>query len=161
VLRALHALGVDTSKGRHQCRRLAREVEAGNHLPPGTATQAVAGLYRQGKSIRAVAARLGIDWQAARKLLHREGLGVRPQWHRSVFYDRAWEQAGFAGELVRLREARGYSQQRLGKLCGVSGTALGHWKRGMQGPSWDALRRLAQTLGVSLAELGVTWPQPA
>jgi DNA-binding XRE family transcriptional regulator len=161
VLRALHALGVDTSKGRHQRRRLARQVEAGNHLPPGTAPQAVERLYRQGKSLREIAARLGIDWQAARRLVHREGLGMRPRLHRSVFLGRPREQARFAAELLQLREARGYSQERLGRMAGVSKAVIGRCERGVQGPSWDALRRLAQALGVSLGDLGVTWPQPA
>jgi DNA-binding XRE family transcriptional regulator len=161
VLRALHALGIDTSKGLHQRRRLARQVEAANGLAPGTAADAVAGLYREGNSLRAVAARLRIDYQAARRLLHREAGEVRPRLHRSVFHGRPREQAWFAAELLRLREARRWSQKALGRRCAVSGATIGDWERQKEGPSWEALRRLAQALGVSLRELGVTWPPPS
>jgi DNA-binding XRE family transcriptional regulator len=161
VLRALHTLGIDTSKGLHQRRRLARQVEAANGLAPGTGSEAVAGLYRKGNSLRAVAARLGIDYQAARRLLHREVGRVRPRLHRSVFLGREREQAWFAAELLRLREARRWSQKELGRRCAVSGATIGHWERQKEGPSWEAIRRLAQALGVSVRELGVTWPPPS
>ena len=98
--------------------------------------------------------------QAARRLLDREGVTVLPRWHRSVLHGRPREQEAFAATLLRLREARGRSQDALGRRCGVRKTTIGHGERLVEGPSRAAPRQVAGALGVSLEELGVTWSPP-
>ncbi len=57
---------------------------------------------------------------------------------------------------ARIRQARkekGYSQERLAELCGISDTYLGRLERGEKQPSLDTLVRLTECLGVSLTDL--------
>lgn len=161
ILRRFHALGVDTSLGRYQIRRLAHAIEEGQNLPAGTAGLAVASLYRSGLSTYEVADRLGCARQRAWRLLQREGVPLRPRWYRSVFMTpdgRPRSMLRFSARLRELRHARGWTQVYLGKLCGVNYKTIAHWEREKQGPSWRALRRLAKALNVTLVDLAVTWP---
>lgn len=57
---------------------------------------------------------------------------------------------GFAKRLRDLRRAKGYSQTELGKLVGLHYTHIGRYERGTARPSGSALKRLADTLDVSV-----------
>ena len=58
------------------------------------------------------------------------------------------------GERIRdLRKARGWSQERFADICGVHRTYMGHLERGEKNVSFNTLSRLADALGISLAEL--------
>jgi len=57
---------------------------------------------------------------------------------------------GFAKRLRELRHAKGLSQTELGKLVGLHYTHIGRYERGTARPSGNALKRLADTLDVSV-----------
>jgi transcriptional regulator with XRE-family HTH domain len=52
-----------------------------------------------------------------------------------------------------LREAKGWSQERLAEEAGVHRTYLGGIERGLRNPSLRNIAKLARALGVSLARL--------
>ena len=56
---------------------------------------------------------------------------------------------GFAQRLRELRKGRNLSQTELGNLVGVHYTHIGRYERGMCHPTADALKRLADVLGVT------------
>lgn len=56
---------------------------------------------------------------------------------------------GFADRLKALRKQRDLSQVELAQLVGVHHNHIGRYERGESNPSADALRRLADSLGVS------------
>lgn len=56
-------------------------------------------------------------------------------------------------KLRALREAKGMTQQQLGEIALVPQTMLCRIEKGVQEPSIAALRRLADALGVTAAEL--------
>jgi DNA-binding XRE family transcriptional regulator len=155
--RALQARGVDTAKGLYQCRRLAHRIETSNNLPAGAAPRVLAENYAEGQSLRALAEQLGVEWQAAKRALLRDRVTLRPKWHREVFHGQPRERERFAATLLAFREARGWSQQTLGARCGLSRGSIGRIERGLVGPSWATLRRLADAFDVDFAAFGVTW----
>ena len=53
----------------------------------------------------------------------------------------------------QLREERGWTQIELAARLGLHHTAVSKWERGVTLPAPDALLRLADTFGVSVAEL--------
>jgi len=58
------------------------------------------------------------------------------------------------GEAVReLRHAAGISQEELAFLCGMHRTYVGGIERGERNPSFRALLRLAEALGVQASDL--------
>lgn len=59
-----------------------------------------------------------------------------------------------AATLKRLREERHVSQERLAKRAGITVSALSKVECGHNNPSWTTVTRIADALGVSLAELG-------
>src|SRR5581483_4030490 len=85
VSRALRALGVDTSPGAQKRRRVARRTEVAAQLPPGSAYETAARIYRRGAPLRDVAAALGCEKKAAGQFLRRLDETVRPEWCREVF----------------------------------------------------------------------------
>ena len=56
---------------------------------------------------------------------------------------------GFPGRLRALRKQKDLSQSELGELVDLHYTHIGRYERGTSNPSADALRRLADALGVS------------
>lgn len=56
---------------------------------------------------------------------------------------------GFADRLKQLRKQRDLSQAQLAEAVGVHQNHIGRYERGESQPSADALRRLADALGVS------------
>jgi len=56
---------------------------------------------------------------------------------------------GFPERLRQLRKQKDLSQTELGKLVDLHYTHIGRYERGASKPSADALRRLADALGVS------------
>lgn len=52
-----------------------------------------------------------------------------------------------------LRKARGWSQERFADICGVHRTYMGHLERGEKNVSFNTLSRLADSLGITIAEL--------
>jgi DNA-binding XRE family transcriptional regulator len=160
VSQRLQARGVATTKGAYQRRRLGRRIELTNHLRSGTAVQAMADLYCRRLSCRAIAGRLGLEWQAARRLLHHEEVPVRPNWWREVFHGRREARERFAARLLELRASRGWSQRALGLRCRLDHATIGRMERGRAGPSWDTLHRLGVAFGLGLEAFGVTWSPP-
>ena len=57
------------------------------------------------------------------------------------------------GRIRQARKEKGYSQERLAELCGISDTYLGRLERGEKQPSLDTLVRLTECLGVSLTDV--------
>lgn len=60
---------------------------------------------------------------------------------------------GFAQRLRDLRQQRGFKQTELAQLAGVNNGNLSRYERGSAQPSAEVLRRLADSLGVSVAYL--------
>jgi transcriptional regulator with XRE-family HTH domain len=56
--------------------------------------------------------------------------------------------------LRELRESRGRSQESLAHDAGLTVNAFGRIERGQADPAFSSLVRIADALGVSLAELG-------
>lgn len=56
--------------------------------------------------------------------------------------------------LRELRQAENRSQEALAHDAGLTVTSLGRIERASVNPSWTTVRRIADALGVSLAELG-------
>jgi transcriptional regulator with XRE-family HTH domain len=57
-------------------------------------------------------------------------------------------------ELASLREAAGYTQERLAEHLGIAQDTVSSWERGRRAPSPDRRPQLANALGISLARLG-------
>ena len=55
--------------------------------------------------------------------------------------------------MIRLRAARGYSQEALALECGLHRTFIGHVERQARNISIDNVERIALTLGVSVGEM--------
>lgn len=64
-----------------------------------------------------------------------------------------------ANRLYELRKAKGYSQDELADLIGVSRQAVSKWERGESSPDTDNLISLAKLYGVSIDELLDYQPQ--
>jgi transcriptional regulator with XRE-family HTH domain len=59
------------------------------------------------------------------------------------------EKNEFSQRIRELRRQRNLSQAELGKIVGLHVTHIGRYERGTSRPSADALKRLAETLGVT------------
>ena len=59
----------------------------------------------------------------------------------------------FAANLWRERKARGLSQGALAQLAGLDRTYVGSVERGQRNVSIDNVERLAEALGIELADL--------
>jgi hypothetical protein len=156
VSRALRALGVDTSAGAHKRRRVARRAEAAAQLPPGSAYETAAQIYRKGAALRDVAATLGCEKKAAGQFIRRLDEAVRPEWCREVFRypdGRHRDVTPFARTLRALRHARGWIQARMGEECGLSLQCIGRLERAEVGDARQAGRRA----GPQPRRAGVTW----
>lgn len=56
---------------------------------------------------------------------------------------------GFSGRLKQLREGKNLSQAELAELVGIHHMHMSRYERGLARPSADALKRLADALGVT------------
>jgi transcriptional regulator with XRE-family HTH domain len=56
--------------------------------------------------------------------------------------------------LARLRDQRGWSQEELAHKAGLTTSAYNRIESGSAAPGWSTVRRLAEALGVSMADLG-------
>ena len=129
-------------------------------MPAGSAYETAARIYRQGATLRTVAAALGCEKKAAGQFLRRLDEAVRPEWCREVFRHpdgRHMDVTPFAETLRALRLSRGWSQVRLAEECGLCQQCISKLERADQGPKWETLDKLAEGLDVSREELGVTW----
>lgn len=59
----------------------------------------------------------------------------------------------FSGRLKRLREEKNLTQTELSKRSGIHNVNLSRYERGLQQPTADALRKLAEALEVSIGHL--------
>lgn len=59
----------------------------------------------------------------------------------------------FPERLRRLRKAKGYTQEELGRLADVHNVNLSRYERGLSNPSSVVLKKLAEALGVSVGHL--------
>jgi transcriptional regulator with XRE-family HTH domain len=65
-------------------------------------------------------------------------------------------QVGLGRAVRQLREKRGFTQEALAHEAGVTTGTLSMIERGHSNPAWGTARRIAEALGVSLAELART-----
>jgi transcriptional regulator with XRE-family HTH domain len=56
--------------------------------------------------------------------------------------------------LAQLRSERGWSQEQLAHEAGLTTSAYNRIESGSAAPGWSTVRRLAEALGVSMADLG-------
>lgn len=56
--------------------------------------------------------------------------------------------------LVELRKKRGWTQEELAHAAGLTTSAYNRIESGSAAPGWSTVRRLAEALGVSMADLG-------
>jgi transcriptional regulator with XRE-family HTH domain len=61
--------------------------------------------------------------------------------------------AMLAGNVIRLRRDRGWSQEALAFECGLHRTFVAHVERQVRNVSLDNIERIAQALGVAVHEL--------
>ena len=61
--------------------------------------------------------------------------------------------AAVAKNIRRLRQERGYSQERLAEICGYHRTYIGSIERGERNITLSTLEALAKGLGVPVTEL--------
>ena len=151
VGRALRTLGVDTSPGAHKRRRAARRAEQTAQLPPGSAYETAARIYRQGGTLQEVADTLGSNQTSAAHYLCRLDETIRPDWWREVFRHpdgRHMDLTPFAETLRAMRLSRGWSQKRLAEECGLSQQCISqpgtHFPRPELGHARQAGRQLAR-----------------
>lgn len=60
-----------------------------------------------------------------------------------------------AATIRRLREERSIAQEELAHRAGISTGSLSRIERGLASPAWTTVGRIAEALGVSVAELAV------
>ncbi len=66
----------------------------------------------------------------------------------------------FGKNLRKIRKAKGYTQEKLAELSGVSRRMIGHYETVVQNPSLDKVKKLSHALNVSDEELlGIKKPQ--
>lgn len=58
-----------------------------------------------------------------------------------------------AANLKRLREERKITQEQLAFDAGITASALSRIERGLNSPGWTTVKRIAEALDVSLAQL--------
>ena len=63
------------------------------------------------------------------------------------------EQQSMGKRIVQLRKEKGYTQEQLAELCGVSAQAVSKWENDVSCPDISILPQLADVLGVSTDEL--------
>jgi transcriptional regulator with XRE-family HTH domain len=66
-----------------------------------------------------------------------------------------------AGELVMLRQAKGFSQRELADETGINQSEISRIERGGLNPTEDTLARIGQALGARLAFVPDAEPVPA
>jgi transcriptional regulator with XRE-family HTH domain len=59
----------------------------------------------------------------------------------------------FSDNLIRIRTLKGFSQNELAKLTGISPRMIAHYERHVSYPSIDKIELLAKALRVSIGEL--------
>lgn len=62
-------------------------------------------------------------------------------------------QPGLARAIKQLREKRGWSQEELGYRAGMNRSWVGHLETERLNPLWGTVRKLADALEVSVAEI--------
>jgi transcriptional regulator with XRE-family HTH domain len=72
---------------------------------------------------------------------------------------------GFAGQLKRLREAAGLTQQQLAERAGLHGFTVAKLEQAVQEPTWPTVLALARALGVEVGafvngQAGEAVPRP-
>jgi len=83
------------------------------------------------------------------------------------FTDRLWCQVAGAGSVClgravkHLRVSTGVTQEELSARCGLHPTYISDIERGARNPSFEALARLMEGLGLGLADLGVAYDSDA
>jgi DNA-binding XRE family transcriptional regulator len=160
TLRTLQAKGVDTSMRSRKREQFARRVEAAKELPSGTAYATVATMYAAGQSLNEVAEKLDCASRTAWLILQRQHVRARPRWYREVFRDaqgNVLDRNAFAERLRLLRLSLGLKQSELAARCGLCQQEISLLERGIKSPRWVTLGKLTDGLGVSSADLRVTW----
>lgn len=60
---------------------------------------------------------------------------------------------GFAGNLRKFRELKGWTQTELAKEAGLTQSWISHFEAGRRKPTLDTLQKLTSALGCTLEEL--------
>jgi transcriptional regulator with XRE-family HTH domain len=69
--------------------------------------------------------------------------------------------AALAALLKRLREDREITQEQLAFEAGITASALSRIERGLNSPGWMTVRRLVESLDVSLSQLVAELESPS
>lgn len=82
--------------------------------------------------------------------LSRKQISTQPRKNAKMIPMKPIEPPGTFGERLRsIRKQRNFSQGELGELAGLHYTNISRYERGTSQPNADALKRLAEALGVS------------
>jgi transcriptional regulator with XRE-family HTH domain len=149
LFRELQRRGIDTSRRKRTWRQLKYRAEE------------VIALYRQGLSLRLVAARTGLSAEGVRKILLRARVKIRPPEVRCLVRNPDGQPIilkRFALRLRALRVAAGLTQTELADRCGLHKLTVGRLEAGRQEPKWQTLLILAEALGANLHALGAHIP---
>jgi transcriptional regulator with XRE-family HTH domain len=73
--------------------------------------------------------------------------------------DRASTQARFGRAVKRVRVQRGLTQEQVSAASGLHPTYISDIERGARNPSWEAITRLAQGIGVPTAEIAAQFDE--
>jgi transcriptional regulator with XRE-family HTH domain len=68
--------------------------------------------------------------------------------------DRSAIQARLGRAVKRVRIERGLTQEQVSAVSGLHPTYISDIERGVRNPSWEAITKLADGIGVPVAELG-------
>lgn len=153
----LRERGVDTAFVIRKREKFARQLEAAEHLEPGSAYPTIAELYRQGLTTRQIAKRLHMTNGAVARILMRAGTQLRPVFYRSVFDGHGEENPAFAKRLRELRLARGLTRRQLAQMSGFCQSTIGHLETLRNGPLWTTLYKVCEALEAEPEDLGIDW----
>jgi transcriptional regulator with XRE-family HTH domain len=68
--------------------------------------------------------------------------------------DRSAIQVRFGRAVKRVRVERGLTQEQVAAVSGLHPTYISDIERGVRNPSWEAITRLAEGIGVPLETIG-------
>jgi transcriptional regulator with XRE-family HTH domain len=71
--------------------------------------------------------------------------------------DRASTQARLGRAIKQIRVARGLTQEQVSAASGLHPTYISDIERGARNPSWEAITRLADGIGVPTADIASTY----
>ncbi len=157
ALRELRRAGMDTS------RSTRKRLQGSRRLGVANLDETVAGLYRQGLSLRQIAQQFGLTQEGIRQILLRHGTPLRARGARSPVVNGSGREVGrkrFASRLRRLRQAARLTRSELAEQCELTRAAIWSLEKALRVPTWTTLLKLTKGLGVGLEAFGVHGTPP-